>query len=163
VAEKGFECLSINVICRFVGKSKSSFYNYFGEIELFREELMAFHLKRAFDFAKKIENCEKIQPDLIEVFMDYKTDIFFYKQLRIYRNNLIYENYNQKIFELFENAVCDKWADYFEFENRQIFVKKFNKFLSEHFLMSISLDSYTFGWIKNYLTEILEMVRQLKK
>lgn len=95
--------------------------------------------------------------------MDYKIDIFFYKHFLLHRDKLAYEKYNQKVFELYENAVLDKWADYFELSNRKIFVRKFNKFLSEHFLMSISLDSYTLDWVKNYLIEISEMVRQMKK
>ncbi|MEL6867115.1 MAG: TetR/AcrR family transcriptional regulator [Bacteroidota bacterium] len=163
VAEKGLENLTVNSICRAMAKSKSSFYHYFGEIELFRDELMAYHVARAHDFALKVKSCENIDPDLISVFMDYQTDVFFYKQLCIYRKPSTFEKYKQKVFELYEHAALDKWADYFELNNRKIFVGKFNKFISEHFLMSISLDTYTQDWIKNYLIELLEMVQQMKK
>lgn len=163
VAENGFDNLTVNVICRMVAKSKSSFYHFFGELALFKDALMTYHLARAHDFANQIKGCDNIIPDLIEVMMDYKMDIFFYKQFRIYREKLTYEKYNHKIFELYDNAVVDKLADYFELNNRIIFVRKFNKFLTEHFLMSIALDTYTHDWVKNYLREVLEMVRQMKK
>jgi len=163
IAEKGFENLTVNNICRMVAKSKSSFYHYFGELELFKDELMAYHLERAYGFANQIKSCNNIHPELIEVMMDYKIDIFFYKQFRFYRDKLNYEKYNQKVFELYENAVLDKLTDYFELNDRRIFVRKFHQFLSEHFLMSISLDTYTHEWVENYLIEILEMVRQMKK
>ena len=163
VAEKGFESLTVNSICRMVAKSKSSFYHFFGELALFKDELMNYHLERSYGFANKIKGCKNIIPDLIEVMMDYKIDIFFHKQFRIYRDKLRYEKYNEKIFELYENAVVDKLAVYFELNNRRIFVRKFHKFLSEHFLMSISLDTYTYDWVENYLMEVLEMVRQMKK
>ena len=163
VAENGFESLTVNNICRMVAKSKSSFYHFFGELELFKDALMVYHLERAYGFANKITGCENIHPDLIEVLMDYKMDIFFYKQFRIYRDKSTYEKYNQKIFDLYENAILDKLADYFELKNRKIFVRKFHKFLTEHFLMSISLNTYTYDWVENYILEVLEMVRLMKK
>ncbi len=163
VAEKGFESLTVNSICRILAKSKSSFYHFFGELALFKDALMTYHLARAHGFANQIEGCENIRPDLIAVMMEYKIDIFFYKQFRLYRDKLTYEKYNQKIFDLYENAILDKLADYFELSNRRIFVGKFNKFLTEHFLMSISLNTYTYDWVENYLIEVLEMVRQMKK
>ena len=72
VAENGFESLSVNGICRMVAKSKSSFYHFFGELALFKEELMNHHLERSYGFANQIKCCENILPDLIEVLMDYK-------------------------------------------------------------------------------------------
>jgi len=163
VAEKGFESLTVNGICRMVAKSKSSFYHFFGELALFKDALMNHHLERSYGFANTIKNCDNIHPDLIKVLMDYKIDIFFYKQFRLYREKLTYEKYNQKIFELYENAIVDKLADYFELNNRVLFFRKFHKFLTEHFLMSISFDTYTHDWVENYLIEVLEMVRQMKK
>lgn len=163
VAENSFEYLSVNTICRAVAKSKSSFYHYFGDLEGYKDALVAYHLDRAHGFAEKINGCTTIQPDLIEVLMEYQTDIFFYKRLLIYRDKATYKSYNQKVFELYEHAVLDKWAVYFELHNRKIFVSKFNKFLTEHFLMSISLETYTYDWIKNYLVEITEMVYQMRK
>ena len=163
VAENGFRELTVNNICRLLAKSKSSFYHYFGEIEGLKDELVAYHLERAHGFAKKIEDCKNVHPDLVEVLMDYKIDLFFYKQLRLYRNKSNYQKDNQKIFDLYENVVLDKWEDYFDLNNRRLFVRKLNKFLSEHFLMSISLNTYTHEWIKNYLLEVLELVIQMKK
>ena len=81
-AAEGPKGLKIEVMAKMVNKSKSSFYHYFGELELFKDELMAYHLERAYDFANQIKSCNNIHPGLIEVMMDYKIDIFFYKQFR---------------------------------------------------------------------------------
>lgn len=162
VAENGFDQLSVNTICRLMNKSKSSFYHYFGEVDFFRDQLMDHQVKRAHAFAEEIANCPDIFPSLIDVFMAYKIDIFFYKQFRLFRDQQLYERQGQQVFDLYENAVLDKWEAYFGLQNRRLFVRKFNKFLSEHFLLSISFKDYTYDWVKQYLVEIAELVRQMK-
>lgn len=163
VAEKGFDNLTVNTICREVGKSKSSFYHYFGELNQFEDDLLTYHFERAKIFGQKLNNCKNIHPDLVDVVMIFKEDIFFYKQLRIYRNSANHQQYNSKIFKLYEEAVLEKWSIYFGLNNQKIFASKFNKFVTEHFLMSITLENFTHDWISNYLNEVLEMVIQLKK
>ena len=90
VAQNGFERLTVKLICRMVAKSKSSFYHYFGELELFKDALLTHHAKRAHQFARDIDACQQVEPDLVTVLMDYRTDIFFYKQVRMYLDHSTY-------------------------------------------------------------------------
>lgn len=163
VAEHGFEHLSINVICRAMDKSKSSLYHYFGDLEGFKEALMQYHLELAHGFAAEIRACQTAYPDLINVLMQHKVNIFFYKHFRIHRDSALHQRYNPQIFGLYEAAVLDKWAAHFDLKNKMLLVEKFNKFLSEHFLMSISFDHYTEDWIVAYLAEIGALVQQMKQ
>ena len=86
ISEKGFTKVNVESIARTINKNKSSFYYYFGDWEGFEESLLEYHLSLAEEFAVKINNCANIIPDMLEVFLDYKTDIFFHKQLRINRD-----------------------------------------------------------------------------
>ena len=133
------------------------------KLELFKDALLAYQIERAHGFANQINDCQNIRPELIEVLLDYKTDIFFYKHFLLYRDKLTVEKHHEKAFKLYENAVLDKWADYFELKDTGVFVRKFNKFLSEHFLLSISLDTYTHDWVENYIIELLDMVREMNR
>ncbi len=162
VAEKGFKSLSINVICRMMDKSKSSFYHYFGDLEMFEEDLVKYHLERAHGFAASIDNCHRADPNFIAVLLDHKLDIFFYKAFRMQGRGPIFDHYHQKIFDLYEGAILEKWAVHFDLENKMMLLAQFNKFLSEHFILSISFDNYTHDWVKNYLKEVSELVRQMK-
>ncbi|MFT6210701.1 MAG: AcrR family transcriptional regulator, partial [Bacteroidia bacterium] len=50
VAYSGFGSISIESISRQVGKNKSSFYHHFGDTEVFKDELLTYHLLRAEQF-----------------------------------------------------------------------------------------------------------------
>jgi len=162
VAESGFENLNLNSISRLVGKSKSSFYHYFGDLELFKMELLDYHVKQMNNFSAKISECENIYPSLINVFLEHQLDIFFHKQLRIHRKEPTYKKHIEKIFQVYENAVLEQWNNYFGLNHQKLFSRKFNKFISEHFFLSITHEEYTFDWLKNYLNQIFDLIQHMK-
>ena len=162
VAEHGFGSLTVHSISRIVGKSKSSFYHYFGDLELFKQDLLDYHLERAKSFANEISKCEAIDPDFIHVFLKYKMDLFFHKQLRIFRNEAIYHTYIEKAFDLYEAAVMEKWNEHFGLTNQKFFSKKFKRFITEHFLLSITPQDFDVQWLRAYLKEIASLILQMK-
>ena len=83
---EGPKGLKIEVLAREVGKSKSSFYHCFADLELFTEELLEFHEVKSHEIFKKIQHCENFVPDVFEVLFESKVDAFFSRQLRINRH-----------------------------------------------------------------------------
>ena len=161
VAETGFQNLNVEYIGRAIYKSKSSFYYYFGDKELFEAELLDYHLKRIDAFTQEIAKCEKVRPDFIRVLLEFKTDLFFHRQLRIHRGNPAYKKCLDTGFDKFATAVLDLWVTFFDLPHNRRFVRTFIFFLAENFLMQISLDKYTYNWIDNYILELQNMIKQL--
>lgn len=162
VAKNGFANLSVNFIAREVGKSKSSFYHYFGNLEQFITSLLEHHLYRTKLFTTELNKYENGSPEMIHAFLNYKVDTFFHKQIRINRDQPLYKEYVEKAFELYETAIAEKWANHVGLEHRRIFAQKFNRFVSEHFSLTITPETFTYEWLENYSKEIIEMVRQMK-
>lgn len=52
-ATKGPKELKIEILAKKVGKSKSSFYHFFADLELFVEELLKYHIEQSYTIAKK--------------------------------------------------------------------------------------------------------------
>ena len=86
-AEHGPKGLKVEVIARHVKKSKSSFYHHFSDLEVFKEELLFFHMERTKQVAELERGCKTIVPELLNVLVDAKTDLLFNRQLRIHRDN----------------------------------------------------------------------------
>lgn len=63
----GLNGLKIEPLAKKVGKSKSSFYHYFADIEFFTEELLKYYLKQASIIAAKKKNAKNINPELIAI------------------------------------------------------------------------------------------------
>lgn len=162
VAEEGFQKLSIESIARKIGKSKSSFYHYFGDKEVFEEELLNHHLKQAEISITKLKECENIRPGFVNILLEVKNDMFFNKQLRLQRDNPIYKTCFEQAYEIYEAATFDLWVTFFGLADNKRFAKLFLKFFAENFLLKISPESYTYEWLDNYMQELDSMLKEFK-
>ena len=62
VSQKGFRSINIESLSRALKKNKSSFYHYFGDLEIFIEELLGHHLERAEQFSQQAKACATSEP-----------------------------------------------------------------------------------------------------
>ena len=62
---EGPKGLRVEVIARAMGKSKSSFYHHFGDLEGFVNTLLNYHEERGNIIAKRAQACTKNGPRLI--------------------------------------------------------------------------------------------------
>ncbi|MDF1695350.1 MAG: TetR/AcrR family transcriptional regulator [Saprospiraceae bacterium] len=161
IAEHGFTKVNVESIGRSIGKNKSSFYHYFGDWKGYVEALLHYHLSRAEDFALKINNCETIIPGMVEIFLDYKIDIFFHKQLRINRQNPLYAQCFESVYSLFETAIVEKWKSFLMLENRTFLATKILALISENFLLKITHTSYDYDWLHTYLFDVAKLINDI--
>ena len=162
VATQGFGTVNIESTARAMGKSKSSFYHYFGDWEGFEEFLLNHHITRAMAFAHEVTECKEIVPDLVHLLIDYKTDFFFHKQLRINRERPDFKTCFEKVHELFEKAVIDQWVAFLSLQDRPFLAAQTLRLISENFLLQITEEHYDFDWLKNYLQEASGLVLSMK-
>jgi AcrR family transcriptional regulator len=78
--------LKIERLAKDVGKSKSSFYHYFGDLELFIEALLELHLSQSQIIFEKEQQAPKLNLDIILIFVEHKLDLLFGKQLMLNQN-----------------------------------------------------------------------------
>lgn len=133
ISKTGFAKVNVEPIARTINKNKSSFYHYFGVWEGFNEYLLEYHLYEAEKFALKINNCKNIIPDMVDVFLYHKTDIFFHKQLRINRDNPHFKRCFESVYNIFENAILEKWQSFLILENQSFLAAKILSLLRENF------------------------------
>ena len=161
ISEHGFSNVKVESIARSVGNNKSSFYHYFGDWEGYEEALLAYHLELAEGFANRINECETIIPDMVNVFLDYKKDIFFHKQLRINRTKPHFKKCFETVFTIFEDAILDKWSSFLNLQNQSFLASKILVLLSENFLLKITFENYNSEWLYNYLFEVAQLVEDI--
>ena len=110
----GPDKLSINNLAKKVGASRSSFYHYFAEIDVFVDELLELHwtICQEFNSAGK-KSCKKMIPDLYELLAEYPIPLQFSRQLFLNRN---IPRYNYVFLKAYETSakifVLDLFGDH---------------------------------------------------
>lgn len=163
VALEGFERLSVELLARKVGKNKSSFYHYFGDMELFEKTLLDYHLEATKHFAAEITACERLNPDVLNLMIQLKTDLFFHKQLRINREKPTCRACFEKSYQVFQEAIFDKWITFLGLTHQKFFGEALLNLASENFLLRITQSNLTFDWLIGYVSEFAEMMNKIHK
>jgi Bacterial regulatory proteins, tetR family len=107
--EKGYEhfalygpdSLSINKLSKEIGSPRASFYHYFGDIEVFIEDLLDMHwqINQQFCSIGALE-CKKYFPDFYLLLEQYPIPLQFSKQLFLNRNKPAYNYFFAKTYHI---------------------------------------------------------------
>ncbi|OJJ21273.1 hypothetical protein BKI52_11965 [marine bacterium AO1-C] len=160
-ASSGEAGLNIKFIAEKVGKSKSSFYHHFGDTEVFTEALLKYHIERARQLASQAQTCEKMDPDVLKLLIEFKHDLFFNKQLRLNRQNPAFKKCFEQAFKTVEVAFIEKWAKLLRLEHRVELASILLSLISENFFLRITEETFDYDWFHEYLQEVASIVRQI--
>jgi AcrR family transcriptional regulator len=146
--------IKIERLAKIVGKSKSSFYHHFADIDLFIEILLKHHLKQSYIIADKENKAKNIDPELINILLEHRTDLLFNRQLRI----------NQHV-KLFHETLCSSNKIIGE-AFKKIWVKDLNLKLTnkqiegvftlaiQNFYLQINIDTLIHEWLSAYFNDL---------
>jgi AcrR family transcriptional regulator len=151
--------LKIEPLAKKVGKNKSSFYHYFADLELFIEELLKYHVEQSYIIAKKEQNAKNINPELIDIIVEHKTDILFNRQLRINRERKIFLDILTKSNEIVGNAFVMLWVRDLDLNLTQKQLESIFELAIENFYLQINADNLNQQWLSNYFSYLKKVVK----
>lgn len=162
-AKEGIAGLKVEALARKTGKSKSSFYHFFADMEVFTEVLLQQHLHSSKEIAEKAKNCKKMVPDMLNLLLNAKQHILFNRQLRILRHIPQFNNCFQKAHLPVENAFLNLWAEALGLAGNTYLARLLLNLTVENFYLRITEETLTYEWLTAYLNEIRFMVAEMHK
>jgi AcrR family transcriptional regulator len=157
-AEQGPSALKIEVLAKLVGISKSSFYHYFADLEVFTELLLAHHLVQARKMEQKEQKCENIDPALISILLEHKTDLFFNRQLRVHRQNPMYAQCLSKSNEIVGMGFIAVWTKDLNLKLAPNILHGIFELALENFYLQITPGTLTQAWLSAYFKNLSRIV-----
>lgn len=104
-AEFGPDQISINKISKDIGAARASFYHFFGDMDVFIEELCALHWDIAVEFNKSgKDNITQLFPDFYDFLAEYNMPLQFSLQLFRNRHHPTYNYLYLRTYELSASA-----------------------------------------------------------
>lgn len=162
-ADQGPAGLKVEVLAKQVGKSKSSFYHHFADIELFTEQLLNYHLVQAKRLAAKEEHCASIDPEMIELFVQHKKDLLFNRQLRVNRNIPLFKACFEKTNELIQGTILTVWTKEMGLKQHPTQAEHLLELALENFYLQITEEHLNVAWLSNYFQKLREMAKSFSR
>lgn len=158
-SKEGPKGLTVEGLARLVGKSKSSFYHHFADLEVFTELLLAYHLNRTSLIAEQERQCRNVIPDLLNLLLTVKENLLFDRQLRIHRNVPAFKHCFDKSTSEVSKAVSGIFADMLGLTHNSDLAHKLLTLSLENFYLQITEETLTYDWLVNYMNELKAMVK----
>jgi AcrR family transcriptional regulator len=160
---QGPQALKVETIARKVGKSKSSFYHHFGDVEIFIEALLKHHLAQVKIIAERERLCKNVLPDLLHVLIEFKQDLLFNRQLRINRHIALFKKCFEKATEIIGDAILPIWSKELGLGNKAKLASLVLNLSIENLFLQITAETLNYEWLASYINELRHMVSELKK
>jgi AcrR family transcriptional regulator len=160
-AEFGIEGLKIERLAKKVGVQKSSFYHYFADIELFVECLLEYHLEQSHRIAIKEQGAKNIDPELIEILVEHKTDLLFNRQLRINRQNEKFGTTLKSSDKIIGDAFVLVWIKDLNLQLTKPKLIAIFELALENFYLQINKENLNPQWLSSYFDNLKRIARNI--
>jgi len=157
--EKG---LKIEALARKVGISKSSFYHRFADLEVFINFLLKYHLEQTHIIAEKEKNCKTIDPDLINILLEHKTDILFNRYLRINRDKKIFDDVVVKSNQIVGNYFVLIWVHDLKLNLTPNQLQGIFELALENFYLKINAEIFNKKWLSDYFNDLKKVIENFR-
>ncbi len=158
-ALSGLSGLKVEPIAKKVGKSKSSFYHFFADLDLFVEVLLKYHIEQSYIVAKKELNAKNINPELIDILVEHKTDLLFNRQLRINRERKIFTDVLIKSNEIVGKDFVMLWIRDLNLKLPQKQLESIFELALENFYLQITPENLNKKWLLDYFSYLQKIIR----
>ncbi len=161
-AKEGPKGLKVEVIARAVKKSKSSFYHYFADVEVFTEILLKHHLQRVEVIVEKEKLCQNIDPELLFLLVEFKCDLLFNRQLRFNRANLAFRECFERTNKMMDASLQQILAKELGFPGNISLASDTLGLILENFYLQITEDTLNYEWLSSYFQQIRSTINHLR-
>ncbi|MBO0929940.1 TetR/AcrR family transcriptional regulator [Fibrella aquatilis] len=158
-AHEGPKGLTVEGLARVVGKSKSSFYHHFADLEVFTELLLRYHLNQVHRIAEQERQCQNVIPDLVNLLLTVKENLLFDRQLRIHRTIPAFKQCFDKSTGAVGEAISGIFADMLGLAHNSALTRMVLMLSLENFYLQLTPETLTYDWLVGYMHELQAMVR----
>lgn len=146
--------LKIEPLAKKVGKSKSSFYHYFADLELYIDNLLKHHIEKSYIIADKEKSAKSVDPELINILVEHRVDLLFNRQLRINQNIKSFSDTLIQSNKIVGDAFVKVWIKDLSLQLSQNQIHGIFTLALENFFLQINANNINDKWLSEYFINL---------
>lgn len=153
--------LKVERLAKAVDVSKSSFYHYFADLELFVEALLKYHIEQSYVIAEKERQAKNIDPELIHILIEHKTDLLFNRQLRINQHIPAFATILQQSNRIVGDSFTKVWLEDTGLKLSPRQTESIFTLALENFYLQINAENLHYDWLSTYFKNLNSLTKNL--
>lgn len=162
-AHQGFDKLNIKNLAQELGRNRSSFYHYFGDMEIFMAELLKCHERRCARIIEQEDGCQNFDPDWMLLMIENKDELLFNRQLRIYCDIPLFNDCFERTTRLNYEKIRRHWAEYIGVESHPDLALEIFQLSIRAYLFQNTEDTMTLNKMQNFFQLVQMIVKQIHR
>ena len=81
--------------------------------------------------------------------------------MRINRDKPEFKRCFEEAFKKVDNAIIDQWIDFLSLQDQPLFAQAFLYLIADNFLLQITIQTFNYEWLNNYLKGISALLIQM--
>lgn len=160
-ASQGDAGLTVEAIARDLQRNKSSFYHYFGELQVLKSDMFRYHLEVSEQVGKQIVEAETLDPEVLNIILDHSVNFLFHKQLKLTEESF-FKRYEDQAFASVRNPILEKLSSALNITQNQLFSTALLNLVSDNFLLRIQASTLSLQWLRDYVEELRSLTRHVQ-
>ena len=104
---------------------------------------------------------EKLDPDVLNIILEYKKNFLFQKQLKLAEGEA-YKSYYDRAFAYVHTPLLGKLSEALGIEQKQLFSTALLNLVSDNFLLRIQESNLSLAWLRDYIEELRGLTRHIQ-
>lgn len=150
----GQSLLKIEPLAKKVGKSKSSFYHYFADLDIFIDSLLELHIEQSHHIATKERQANHIDPELVNILVEHRLDLLFNRQLRINKNIKSFSATLNESNKIVGDAFLKVWVKDLNLQLSRKQIEGIFTLALENFFLQINTENLNYKWLSEYFANL---------
>jgi AcrR family transcriptional regulator len=159
-AEDGLDGIQVERLARILQLNKSSFYHYFGDLEVYSTELLRMHERKCDVFYDEIRHIKTIDPEYFQKVVAHKVTMMFQVQLYHTKSKPAYYNLAERIDEKEGPILQHIWNEYLGFGDNADLAIRYFVIVRDMAYRRISLQNLTYEFLRKIFTEAKVVMSQ---
>jgi AcrR family transcriptional regulator len=146
-AREGPNGIQIEKIARMLALNKSSFYHYFGTLEIFYELLVQHHYNKIDVAIEDAQSARSLDPDYLDIVVKHKVTFMFQMQLTRHRSNALFSKACVKVNQKIDQSVILLWNKHLGLTNNDEVSLLYLGFVRDTFYARISFENFNYHFL----------------
>lgn len=162
-AEEGLDGIQIERLARILQLNKSGFYYYFGDMEVYCEEMLKLHDSKIDHFLRDAREVKTLDPDYLLLLIKYATMVMFQVQLTREKNKVSFYRASEAIDQKVDLVVKKMWGEFFGLQNNSDLSQRCHFIVRDMFYARVSFKNLNYPFLHTFTKDVKDAVIQLKR
>jgi AcrR family transcriptional regulator len=159
-AEEGLDGLQVERLSRIIGLNKSGFYHYFGDKDIYIQEILSYHFQEAKKMVPDFNQIQEFDPQFMEVLIKHTPKLMFHNQLVRNRQEKLLETCYHQVNNMIDPTVSRLLGDFVGLKGETDLSEKYYKQVRDTFYSQITLKKMNYAFLRSFMYEAKDMIQR---